>query len=600
MSNNMTTSLPVGTILHGEAYDYKITRILGQGSFGITYQAKVEMKGALGTLDSNMYVAIKEFFMKEVNGREGSTVTSSSDSKGGLVDYYRKKFEREAQNLSTLKHDNIVRVLESFHGNGTVYYAMEFIDGQSLDNTIINSPKGHLDETTALSYTRQIGAALSFMHNRGILHLDVKPANVMVRRDGRAFLIDFGLAKLYTSDGEPESSTKVGAGTPGYAPLEQASYREGKGFPLVMDVYALGATLFKMLTGNRPPEASEILNDGFPTGELMQAGTSTSFIACVKKAMAPLKSDRYQNVNEFLTALSAAAAGCDINEEATSINTDSSSVTDEPEIVDVERDNARNAQKAAAERQRQMEAERQRRQEAERARRLEEARKRQEAENRRQEEARMRQEAERQKRQEEEKRLQAERQRQPRREADIDTAPIDKPSSNNLMRKVIISVFVFIGIAICYPSIKSCGGVGNNGSSSSTSASVEDVKNPIGTINYADSADNKFIWTGEVLNDVPYGMGRAVYLSGDKDNRKSYDGRMVDGQRHTKEGETAKLIYNNGNEYTGTFVYDNLGTGTFIDKNNGLRYEGSFLDNSPYKGTWYYLSDGSVYQVVKP
>lgn len=586
MSNNMTTSLPVGTILHGEAYDYKITRILGQGSFGITYQAKVEMKGALGTLDSNMYVAIKEFFMKEVNGREGSTVTSSSDSKGGLVDYYRKKFEREAQNLSTLKHDNIVRVLESFHGNGTVYYAMEFIDGQSLDNTIINSPKGHLDEATALSYTRQIGAALSFMHNRGILHLDVKPANVMVRRDGRAFLIDFGLAKLYTSDGEPESSTKVGAGTPGYAPLEQASYREGKGFPVVMDVYALGATLFKMLTGNRPPEASEILNDGFPTGELMQAGTSTSFIACVKKAMAPLKSDRYQNVNEFLTTLSAAAAGCDISEEATSLNTDSSTVTDEPEIVDVERDNARNAQKAAAERQRQMEAERQRRQEAERA--------------RRQEEARKRQEAERQKRQEEEKRLQAERQRQPRREADIDTDPIDKPSSNNLMRKVLISVFVFIGIAICCTGIKNCGGGGNNGSSSSTSASVEDVKNPIGTINYADSADNKFIWTGEVLNDVPYGMGRADYLSGDKDNRKSYDGRMVDGLRHTKEGETAKLIYNNGNEYTGTFVYDNLGTGTFIDKNSGLRYEGSFLDNSPYKGTWYYLSDGSVYQVVKP
>lgn len=578
MSNNMTTSLPVGTILHGEAYDYKITRILGQGSFGITYQAKVEMKGALGTLDSNMYVAIKEFFMKEVNGREGSTVTSSSDSKGGLVDYYRKKFEREAQNLSTLKHDNIVRVLESFHGNETVYYAMEFIDGQSLDNTIINSPKGHLDEATALSYTRQIGAALSFMHNRGILHLDVKPANVMVRRDGRAFLIDFGLAKLYTSDGEPESSTKVGAGTPGYAPLEQASYREGKGFPVVMDVYALGATLFKMLTGNRPPEASEILNDGFPTGELMQAGTSTSFIACVKKAMAPLKSDRYQNVSKFLTALSAAAAGCDINEEATSLNTDSSTVTDEPEIVDVERDNARNAQKAAAERQRQMEAERQRRQE----------------------EARKRQEAERQKRQEEEKRLQAERQRQPRREADIDTDPIDKPSSNSLIRKVLISVFVFIGIAICCTGIKNCGGVGNNGSSSSTSASVEDVKNPIGTINYADSADNKFIWTGEVLNDVPYGMGRADYFSGDKDNRKSYEGRMVDGLRHTKEGETAKLIYNNGNEYTGTFVYDNLGTGTFIDKNSGLRYEGSFLDNSPYKGTWYYLSDGSVYQVVKP
>ena len=84
MTNNTTTSLAIGTILHGEAYDYKIIDVLGQGTFGITYKAKVEMKGALGRLDSNMYVAVKEFFMKEVNGRENSSVTSGSTSNGGL------------------------------------------------------------------------------------------------------------------------------------------------------------------------------------------------------------------------------------------------------------------------------------------------------------------------------------------------------------------------------------------------------------------------------------------------------------------------------------------------------------------------------------
>ena len=219
MANN-NLALPEGIVLHGEAYDYKITSVLGQGSFGITYRAKVEMRGALGTLDSNMYVAIKEFFMKEVNGRDNTSVTSGSTSRDGLFEYYREKFEREARNLSTLQHKNIVRVLESFQANGTVYYAMEYISGQSLDSVIIKAPHHCLDAATALGYTQQLGSALSFMHSKGMLHLDVKPANAMVKDDGTVVLIDFGLSKQYAANGEPETSTKVGAGTPGYAPLE--------------------------------------------------------------------------------------------------------------------------------------------------------------------------------------------------------------------------------------------------------------------------------------------------------------------------------------------------------------------------------------------
>ena len=303
MTNNTTTSLAIGTILHGEAYDYKIMNVLGQGTFGITYKAKVEMKGALGRLDSNMYVAVKEFFMKEVNGRENSSVTSGSTSNGGLFCYYRDKFEREARNLSTLSHPNIVKVLEAFHANGTTYYSMEYIDGISLDKKIAQSPQGRMPLTEAIETLKQIGAAIAFMHSRNMLHLDVKPGNVMMRKDGTAVLIDFGLSKQYTSNGEPESSTKVGAGTPGYAPIEQASYHEGKGFPTMMDVYALGGTLFKMLTGQRPPEASEILNEGFPTDSLRQLFIPDNIVNSISKAMAPLKKDRWQTVDEFVNHL---------------------------------------------------------------------------------------------------------------------------------------------------------------------------------------------------------------------------------------------------------------------------------------------------------
>lgn len=303
MTNNTTTSLAIGTILHGEAYDYKIMDVLGQGTFGITYKAKVEMKGALGRLDSNMYVAVKEFFMKEVNGRENSSVTSGSTSNGGLFYYYRDKFEREARNLSTLSHPNIVKVLEAFHANGTTYYSMEYIDGISLDKKIAQSPQGRMPLTEAIETLKQISAAIAFMHSRNMLHLDVKPGNVMMRKDGTAVLIDFGLSKQYTSNGEPESSTKVGAGTPGYAPIEQASYHEGKGFPTMMDVYALGGTLFKMLTGQRPPEASEILNEGFPADSLRQLFIPDNIVNSISKAMAPLKKDRWQTVDEFVKHL---------------------------------------------------------------------------------------------------------------------------------------------------------------------------------------------------------------------------------------------------------------------------------------------------------
>lgn len=126
----------------------------------------------------------------------------------------------------------------------------------------------------------------------------------MLTDDLTPILIDFGLSKHFDSDGAPESSTKIGAGTPGYAPVEQASYRVGKGIPVTMDVYALGATMFKMLTGRRPPEASVILNSiEDPAVYLKEAGISSELTAIVVKAMSALIRHRYQTMDELLHAL---------------------------------------------------------------------------------------------------------------------------------------------------------------------------------------------------------------------------------------------------------------------------------------------------------
>lgn len=296
-----TYALPKGTILHGKSFVYQIDNVLGQGSFGITYLASIKINGVLGSIDANVKVTVKEFFMANFNGRQGCTVTSGNQD--GMYGYYKHKFTQEAINLSKLHHPNIVNVLEAFEENNTVYYAMEYIDGGSLDKKIEQNQK--LSEKQCVELTKQIGSAVSFMHDNMMLHLDLKPSNIMLKQNGDAVLIDFGLSKQYTENGEPETLTKVGGGTPGYAPLEQISYRDGKGFPVTMDVYALGGTMYKMLTGVRPPEASDILEDGFPLQELTNRNVSEHTAVVIAKAMMPKRSERYQSVMDMINDLNS-------------------------------------------------------------------------------------------------------------------------------------------------------------------------------------------------------------------------------------------------------------------------------------------------------
>lgn len=293
--------LAVGTYLYGGKY--QIEKVLGQGSFGITYLAKARFStsGSLGDMDVVADVAIKEFFMSDINGRkkDGTTVEGST---GSVFTNYRHRFRKEAENLARLSHPNIVKVFDIFEENGTAYYVMEYLGDKSLDNYIKH--KGRLTEEECIFLTKTIGGALSHMHKSRMLHLDLKPGNIMMH-NGEPVLIDFGLSKQYDSSGQPETSTTIGLGTSGYAPLEQQNYNGNMtaGLPCGMDVYALGATMFKMLTGNTPPDAYSILNDGFPNNDFKELSISEGLVSVVRKAMAPRKSNRFRSVDEFVARL---------------------------------------------------------------------------------------------------------------------------------------------------------------------------------------------------------------------------------------------------------------------------------------------------------
>ena len=283
---------------------YTISQVLGAGTFGITYMAntRVQMNGPLGQMDVTVNVAVKEFYMKDINVRtsDGANIEGTQNA---LVKDYRHKFRKEAENLAKLHHKNIVQVVDVFDENNTTYYVMKHIDGDTLDQYILS--KSRLTEREALNGISTVGQALAYMHSHNIIHLDLKPKNIMRDKVGNLLLIDFGLSKQYDEKGEPESSTSIGLGTPGYAPIEQANFKQDGTMPVTLDIYALGATLFKMLTGQTPPEASTILNDGFPTQLLQQAGVSAATIAVVEKAMSPMRKQRYQTMNEMLQAIAA-------------------------------------------------------------------------------------------------------------------------------------------------------------------------------------------------------------------------------------------------------------------------------------------------------
>lgn len=295
-------NLPNGYLL--QQGKYKLTQVVGQGGFGITYKGVwfTEVKGALGTIHTEVPVCIKEFFFKDYCDRDPETQAVSVHSETGkqLFGKFREKLIKEAKILSDVHHPYIVNVLEVFEENNTAYIVMEYIAGQSLKYKL--EKEGVLPEKLVLKYVRQVGEALQFVHEKQIVHLDIKPSNILLDTHDDARLIDFGVSKRYDME-QQETSTTMLTLSKGFASVEQYDDEGTQSFSPCPDIYSLGATMYNLLTGKIPTESIlRVTRPLVPPRELNPA-ISEKTEAAILRAMELAPEKRFQTVAEMMSAL---------------------------------------------------------------------------------------------------------------------------------------------------------------------------------------------------------------------------------------------------------------------------------------------------------
>ncbi len=274
--------LAQGTLLRNGTY--RVERQLASGGFGNTYLVK--------NVAFNELYAMKEFFMRGVNMRNGMEVTVSIPDNHTSYDSQREKFKKEAIRLRSLNNPHIVKVHDLFEENSTVYYIMDYIDGQSIGEQLKRTGQP-MSEQQTWTLLPQVLNALKEVHSQQIWHLDIKPGNIMLDSKGNAFLIDFGASKQISSNGSQTSSALCY--TPGYAPVEQVEQAFDKFGPWT-DFYALGATIYYMQTLQAPPTATA-LSEGdafnFP------ASMSKRMQDLIRWMMKPQRKLRPQSVDDI-------------------------------------------------------------------------------------------------------------------------------------------------------------------------------------------------------------------------------------------------------------------------------------------------------------
>lgn len=279
--------LPSGTQLCGGKY--VIERLIGEGGFGLTYQAV--------QLGLNRKVCIKEYFLSGKCVRSTRMLTVQCVGlTPELFEKYRIAFESEARKLAELSHPNIVEVIDVFSENGTSYMVMPYIEGQTLAGKIKDHGRICYDE--AVNYIAQIAGAVGYIHERNILHRDIKPDNIMITPDDRAILIDFGSAREFANDQTQYQTVMV---THGYAPIEQYSTNSRKGY--YTDIYALGGTLYYILTGKTPVSSEVRQLESMPTPREICPDIPVQADRTIMKAMQMNPAYRHRCIKEFMDDL---------------------------------------------------------------------------------------------------------------------------------------------------------------------------------------------------------------------------------------------------------------------------------------------------------
>lgn len=286
--------LPHGTILSGH---YRVGRVLGRpGGFGITY---------LGwDVNLQQRVAIKEYLPREIAQRLPNSLevhVHTSDDKRGF-EFGKEQFLREARIVAKLDHPNIVRVRNFFNANSTAYLVMDYYEGMSLGD-YLSSVRNKLEPELAVPLVKPILEGLQYVHERGLVHRDLKPHNIYLAAIGRPIVLDFGAARQAAGDRVQSLSVVL---TEGYAPLEQYQRRAVQG-PWT-DVYGVAATLYRMITGAAPPIALDRIGRD-PVEDGGWSAVPAALVPALRMALAVRPSDRYQSATEFLAALERFLSG---------------------------------------------------------------------------------------------------------------------------------------------------------------------------------------------------------------------------------------------------------------------------------------------------
>lgn len=546
-----TSMLRVGTILRGI---YRIDKYLASGGFSNTYVAY--------NTEFGEQVAVKEFFLRGVAAREEdqTSVSISNIDSAEVFNEQKEKFKKEARRLRRLHNEyhneHIVGVYDIFEENGTAYYVMDYIDGENLRERMRRTGQP-LTEHEVRLILPQVLDALRTVHQDGLWHLDLKPGNIMMDKSGNVKLIDFGASKQIDKQRGGATAHTTISFTPGYAPREQMEQNYAKFGPWT-DIYALGATLYALLTNSRPPTPSDIDDDDSEDKHEalpMPPSVSDEMRDLIIRMMRTNRKRRPQSVDEIMPQETTQST------ESTQNSQYNKGDNTEHTYSETEAEETQFSQSAPK---------------TERA--------------------------------EETQFVNLHDTESQNAAADVET-PVDEGSeeeskdSNGGKIAVVCMIIGFIVGLILIP--RGCN------SDSKADASMDTVDTfavdtfavdtaAYDTASYVTYVNNRSLtirgmgscnYTGQYdeYGEYPDGEGEARFSDG-----RYYKGSFVAGEMHGK----AYFLYPNGDKFEGDFKDNKFHYGTYTVKEDGSYYKGYFSNGKPSSGTWY-DKQGNVLEQVK-